>query len=135
VWNAEGTTRQRVLAGDQSYDPYYPVADPAGNLVARQRANGSVTLADLSSGAVLATLAAPVSPSLGLRIGLAFAPGGQALVTVVQTVAGYTPQIIERLLGPQALVRSACATAGRSLTPGEWRTFVGTTPPSSLACR
>ena len=135
VWNTAGTTRQRVLAGDQSYDPYYPVADPTGNLVARQRANGSVTLADLSSGAVLATLAAPVSPSLGLRIGLAFAPGGQALVTVVQTVAGYTPQIIERLLGPRALVRSACATAGRSLTPGEWRTFVGTTPPSDLACR
>jgi hypothetical protein len=31
--------------------------------------------------------------------------------------------------------RVACATAGRDLTPAEWRDTAGTDPPEKLACR
>jgi WD40 repeat protein len=135
VWNARGTARQRVIAGDQTYGRFNPVPDAGGGLVLRQRSDGSVALADLSSGTTLATLPAPASASLGLRIGLAFSPDSQNLISVVQTISGNTLEIIERAIGAQTLVHAACVTAGRNLTRAEWRSFVGTSPPGNLACR
>jgi hypothetical protein len=98
VWNVRGTVRQRVIGGDASYAPFPPVADSTGELVARQRTDGTTVLDDIASGATLATLPAPDSTDLGLRIGLVFTPGGRSLVTVVQTVSGATPFIIQRPL-------------------------------------
>ena len=135
VWNARGSMRLRVLAGDPSYAISYPVADGSGDLVARQQTNGTISLTDLNSGTTLATLPAPASGSLGLLLGLAFSPDGTDFVTVVQTRAGTTPEIIQHDISGPALVRSACATAGRRMAPIEWRTFVGTTPPDNLECK
>jgi hypothetical protein len=135
VWNARGSERQRVLLGDQSYGVFFPVADSRGELVARQRSDSSVVITDLGSGASLATIPAPAPASLGLKLGLTFSPDGGALVTVVQTIEGTTPKILERGISDQALVHAACAAAGRNLTPAEWRTFVGTRAPGDLRCR
>lgn len=38
-------------------------------------------------------------------------------------------------LSPPIWVKSACAWAGRILTPAEWRQYVGTSPPADLSCR
>lgn len=135
VWNARGTKLQRVLGGDPSYASGYPVVDPSGKFVARSRTDGTVTLADFNSGTTLATFSAPAPRSLGLHLGLAFSPDGTHFVTVAQTGAATTTKIIEHEIGGPALVRSACTTAGRSLTPTEWRTLVDTAPPSDLSCK
>jgi hypothetical protein len=134
IWNARGTVRERVIGGDPSYAPFPPIADPTGELVARQRTDGTTVLDDITSGATLATLPAPDATDLGLRIGLAFTPGGRSLVTVVQTVSAATPFIIQRPLDVPTLIRTACQAAGQSLSAAQWRSFVGTSPPSNLAC-
>jgi WD40 repeat protein len=65
VWNPRGTSLERILPGDQSY-VWPPVGSADGALVARRRADGSITLGDLDTGATLATFPAPADPSLGL---------------------------------------------------------------------
>jgi len=37
-------------------------------------------------------------------------------------------------LAPDRLVQVACATAGRDLTPAEWRQFVNDAVPDDLRC-
>jgi hypothetical protein len=133
VWNARGTEQQRVIPGDLSYvEP--PVASGRGDLVARQRSDGSTDLDDVASGTSLASLPAPLSAALELKMGLGFSPSGGELLTLLQTVAGTQPLVIERNISAQALVSSACAAAGGNLTASEWRMYVGTTPPGNLAC-
>lgn len=134
VWNARGTSLGRVIPGDESYSFFLPIPDPTGHLVARQRSDGTVVLVDLSSGTTLATIPSPLPPSDGLKIGLAFSADGSHLVSIVQSLAFNSSEIIERDFSTPTLIRSACLTAGRSLTAGEWRTYIGGTPPSNLAC-
>jgi len=135
VWARRGDVLDRTLAGDESYGNLYPVTDRDGHLVARQRSDGSTTIADLDSGATLATVAAPAPPSLGLKIGRAFSPGGRSLVRVVQTLATNASEIVEHDLSAGTGLRAACTAAGRILTAADWRRYVGSTPPNDLTCR
>jgi hypothetical protein len=133
VWSANGLHLERTIPGDQSFVPPM-VGSPNGALVARQRADGSVVLADLQTGSTLATIPAPADPALGLRIGLGFSPTGTALVETVQTIAGTAPKLIERDVSSGALVAAACRAAGGALTAAQWEAFVGTAAPPNLAC-
>lgn len=135
IWDQRGAALERTLPADQSYAGFYPVTDAGGHLVARQRSDGSTTIADLDSGATLATLPAPASPQLGLKIGSAFGPDGQHLVTVLETLTTNGSWIIQYDLRPATLVRAACSAAGRNLTAADWRAYVGSTSPSDLSCR
>ncbi len=135
VWNARGSARRRSTAGDRSYGGFVPVPDPAGDLVARQRSDGSTTIVDLASGATLGTIPAPAPPSLGLRLGLAFSPDGATLVTIVQAVGSSQSLILRHRIGDRDLLDAGCEAGGRDLTRSEWRTFVGSDPPGDLSCR
>jgi DNA-binding beta-propeller fold protein YncE len=112
------------------------VASEQGALVARQRSDRSIVLADSDSGAVLATFPS-TSGSIALRTGMAFTPDGSQLLTVTEAEPGLGIQgkLVWRNVSDTALVHVACATAGRSLTPAEWHTFAGADPPADLACR
>jgi|GEM_PF-5489633 len=134
VWNARGTTLQRVIPGDESYSQFLPIPDPTGHLVARQRSDGTIVLVDLTSGTTLATIPSPLPPSDGLKLGLTFSPDGSHLLTIVQSLAFNSSQIIDRDFSTRTLIQSACTTAGRPLTPSQWRTYIGGTPPSNLSC-
>ena len=107
VWNARGTQLERTLAGDQSFT-YPPVGSPDGTLVARQRTDGSVVLADLATGSTLATFPTPADPSLGLKIGVGFSPSADDIVETVQTIAGSPPEIVQRDISARALLTAAC---------------------------
>jgi WD40 repeat protein len=133
VWSANGHHLERTIPGDQSFVPPM-VGSPNGALVARQRADGSVVLADLETGSTLATFPAPADPALGLRIGLGFPPSGTELIETVQTIAGSAPKLIERDVSSGALVAAACRAGGGALTAAQWEAFVGTAAPSNLAC-
>jgi hypothetical protein len=134
VWDARGSTRERVLPGDESHS-WPPVANEQGTAVARQRSNGSIVLADLDTSATLATFPSP-SGSDALKTGIAFTPDGGRLVTVTESAGGPSnAQLIWRAISDDDIVRTACATAGRNLTAAEWQTFVGTSPPRDLSCR
>jgi hypothetical protein len=135
IWARRGAVLERTLPGDQSYANYYPVADAGGHLVARQRSDGSTTIADLDSPATLGTLAAPAPRPGRLRIGLAFSPEGRSLITVFQTTDTGAAEIIQHDLGAGNGIRVACAAAGGSLTAADWRRYVCSTPPSDLTCR
>ncbi len=103
-------------------------------MVARRRSNGSVVLADLDSGVMLATVPSD-SGSLALKSGMAFTPDGTQLITVTEAAQTGDALLVRRDISDEALVRTACATAGRDLTPAEWQAFVGTAAPDDLACR
>jgi hypothetical protein len=59
---------------------------------------------------------------------MAFA-GDRAVVTAVSDLPLFRWDLAE-----DDWVRTACASAGRDLTPEEWRRFVGTAPPADLTC-
>jgi WD40 repeat protein len=131
VWRERGQSRQRVLPGDASYF-WAPVPNSQGTLVARQRSDSSIVLDDLTTGTVLGTLTSPGNAAL--KTGVAFSPDGSRLITVTDNPSLGPATLVERDLSDEALVRDACAAAGRSLTAAEWRTFVGTKPPRDLRC-
>ena len=134
VWDQRGSARERVLPGDGSYG-WPPVANAQGTVVARQRSNGAVVLADLDTGATLATFPSPSGPD-ALKTGVAFTPDGRRMVTVTESAgASSDGQLIWRDISGDDSVRAACDTAGRDLTAAEWQTFVGTRAPRDLACR
>jgi WD40 repeat protein len=134
VWDQRGSTLERVLPGDGTYG-WPPVANAQGTVVARQRSNGSIVLADLDSGATLTTFPSPSGPA-ARKTGITFTPDGRRLVTVTES-AGPTSdaQLIWRDISDDDMVHTACATAGRDLTAAEWQVFVGTKAPRDLACR
>jgi hypothetical protein len=134
VWNETASRRERVLPGDESY-VWPPVGNAQGTLVARQRSGGSIVLADLSTGTALDTFPSPATSSY-FKTGIGFSPDGTRLITVTdEETYGTGAQLVQRDLSDDALVRTACATAGRNLTAAEWKTFVGTKPPANLTCR
>ena len=134
VWDARGKSLERVIPGDETYSFYLPIPDPTGHVVARQRSDGTVVLVDLSSGTTLATIPSPLPPSDGLKIGLAFSADGSHLISILQSLEYDSSAIIQRNFSIPTLIRSACLTAGRSLTASEWRAYVGGNPPSNLTC-
>jgi WD40 repeat protein len=134
VWDQRGSALERVLPGDDSYD-WPPVANQQGTMVARQRSNGSILLADLDNGAVLATFPS-ASGSNAFKTGIAFSPDGTRLITVTESAdLGIDARLIWRDISDDALVHTACETTGRNLTRAEWQTFVGTSAPQDLSCR
>jgi DNA-binding beta-propeller fold protein YncE len=134
VWDERGQTRERVFPGDESY-VLSPVANQQGTVVARRRQNGSIVLSDLDSGTVLATIPPSGGPYV-FKTGIAFSPDGTQLITASEMESGGVDGglLIQRQISDEALVRAACATAGRDLTPAEWQTFVGAKVPNDLAC-
>ncbi|MGH3916791.1 MAG: TIR domain-containing protein [Pseudonocardiaceae bacterium] len=132
VWDERATIRQRVIAGDPEFI-WPPVTSSQGSLVARPRSDSSIVLADLDTGAVLTTLTPSVSVP-GLRVGVAFSADGAQLVTVTEGDDSDQGLVVHRDISDEALVRTACATAGRDLTATEWQTLVGTDPPNDLSC-
>jgi WD40 repeat protein len=132
VWDMRGSDRERVLPGDRSY-VWPPVGNSQGTLVARQRSNGSIVLADLDSGAVLSSFAQ--MPIKGLqKTGVTFSPDGRFLITVTDSYDKSGAYLIIRNISDEGLVRVACTSAGRDLSRAEWRRFVGPNPPEDLTC-
>lgn len=131
VWDAAGRHRRRVLGGEQSYVKG-PVASADGSLAAEQRSDGVVVVTDLRAGAVLASIQLPAAP----RSGLAFAPDGHRLITVSEPAGriGDRGQLQQWNLSPAGWAKAACTAAGRQVTAAEWRQYIGSNPPGSMAC-
>jgi WD40 repeat protein len=123
---------ERSLTGDPSYT-WSPVPNPQGTIVARQRANHDITLVDADTGATLATVPANADAP-GMKVGVAFSPDGTRLITVTDSSTGRTATLLDRDLSMNALIRSACNTAGADLTAAQWISLIGTSSPSRPAC-
>lgn len=124
---------ERTIAGDRSYI-WAPVPNPGGTMLARQRQNGEIALVDVDSGSVLAVVPRNRG-SGGAKIGVEFSPNGERLITVTDErtyKAGAV--VIDRDLSRDALIRSACRTAGGELTEAQWQRFVGAKPNSEPTC-
>ena len=133
IWNGTATRLLRTLPGSGSYTSATAVS-PSGTLLARLRDDGTASVTDLATGAVLATfpLSAPAHPVAAdpwHATTLAFTPDGKKLLTAVPGRA-----LTEWDLAPASLIAKACAVAGRDLTPAEWREYAQTSPPANLSC-
>jgi len=135
VRDARGKVLERTIAGGENLSEEPPVGNVAGNMAALHRSDGSVVLVDLDTGTQLATFA-PREPASFLKTSVAFSPQGDALYMLTEKFDGESDaELVSRDISDSALVATACAAAGRNLTPTEWRAYIGTEPPSDLSCR
>jgi hypothetical protein len=131
VRNETGTNLEATIGG---LPGGYSVPSPTGSFIGRS-ADGLITLVEMPSGIKVGTFRTP-GESFFYKSGLAFTPNGNVLVSVSELPGeGGRAQLVRRNLSDRSLVEAACSAAGRSLNAGEWRTLVGTSPPSDLHCR
>ena len=124
---------ERTLVGDPSY-AWPPVPNPKGTIVARQRRNRDISLVDANTGSTLATVP-PNADSVGAKVGVAFSPDGDHLITVTdETTYQAGAVLLTRDISQSALIRSACLSAGSQLTDAQWQRLIGTAPPEHRAC-
>jgi hypothetical protein len=134
VWDARGRTLQRIIPGDENY-VWKPMADAEGTMVARRRSDGAVVVEDLDSGTQLGTFGTR-GASVFLRTGVAFAPDGTRIYTLSEAPGeSGRGELVVRDISDEGLIAAACAAAGRELTAGEWRSFIGAESPTDLTCR
>lgn len=109
---------------------------PDGDLAAiSSYEEGSIRLFDLERAAEIGAFRSP-SHLAQLKTGVAFSTDGSQLVPVSETLEEENrAALVTRNLSDAALVRTACAAAGRELTAADWRVFVGRHPPDDLSCR
>lgn len=134
VWNPQGTSLRRTIPGDENY-AWKPVGNTEGTMVARPRSDGSIAIDDLETGTQLGSFGTR-GASTFLRTGVTFSPDGSHIFMLSEAPGeGNQGELVERDISNEGLVHAACAAAGRELTAGEWRAFVGSDPPADLACR
>jgi hypothetical protein len=137
IWNLAGTVLEHQIHEDQSYLPNEASVQTSpvivGGLLVQERSNSSLTVTQLSTGEPLASLT--ISPSAGLKTGLAADQRLLQLISVTQSSPLRNNAFLERWnLSPQAWIQAACASAGRSLTRGDWHRYVNSSVPEYLAC-
>ncbi|SDG30504.1 WD40 repeat [Lentzea fradiae] len=126
ITNAEGTER-RTVPTDPAYLPGI-VASADTTLAAQVRRDYVAVITDLTTGEEVGHL--PLVSQRGRfgRVGLAF-DGPDRLVTAISGT-----RLVSWDLTEENWVRAACESADRTLTPDEWRRYVGTEPPDDLTC-
>ena len=109
---------------------------PDGSLAARLRRDGTVEVVDIARAGVLGVLGVPSQTLYGMLPGLAFTADGAALAVAYPDADGRpgSGELDVYDLAPDRLVQVACATAGRDLSPAEWRQFVNDAVPDDLRC-
>jgi hypothetical protein len=112
-----------------------PALSPDGSLVASGAVSGTMSLLDVQRGGTVFGLI-PVPVEDGRLPVVAFTPDGRSLVTSIPEMAsiGRASTISTLTLVPADWRASACAVAGRDLTPAEWTSYVGSEPPADLRC-
>lgn len=133
VWDLSGRKLLRTLPGAGAGAGALAVS-PDGQLLARLRQDGTVSIIDFATGDILANFSLPkptdssaADPWTGTA--MQFTADGRYLLTA--TEGG---QMIQWNVAPEDLERGICVSVGRSLTPAEWRQYVHTTPPARLPC-
>ncbi|RCW45842.1 WD40 repeat protein [Halopolyspora algeriensis] len=132
VWDLRGTTKLRSFPGDTGYTR--SLAPLAGtNLVARLRADGTTVIANLTSGKILGSFSLPP-----MTRGSLISPWSATALTSTSSgdllTATSGGKLVRWRFDEAAWLRTACATAGRGLTAGEWRDIIGTEAPDDLTC-
>jgi len=125
VWDATGSQRRRTLPSDPSYLPGVAVGS---DLAARMRRDRVMVVFNLATGEQIGAVRLAEQVGRYGRIGMTF-DGDRRLVTAVSDQDLYAWDLSE-----ENWVRAACSSAGRDLTPDEWRRYVGTAPPADLTC-
>ena len=112
------------------------VTTPDGSLAARLRRDGTVEVVDIARAGVLGVLGVPSQTRYGMLPGLAFTADGASLAVAYpdQSDRPGSGELDVYDLAPDRLVQLACTTAGRDLTPAEWRQFVNDAVPDDLRC-
>ena len=86
-------------------------------------------------GAPAGRLPHPPRPRRTQQTTMAFTPGGRSLVTVTEGNSHSDDGVLTQLsLVPAEWVRVACTTSGHTLTPGDWRRYISSSPPAQLGC-
>jgi WD40 repeat protein len=137
IWKPDASERQAATEADRGYpvDAHSSRLSGAdnGSLVARVKMDGSIVLADATSGITLAHIPA-VNPGAIGKTGVGLSPDGGYLVTATEGSREKPGTLVERAIDPTALIRTACDTAAGDLSPGEWKRIIGIPRPASAGC-
>jgi WD40 repeat protein len=132
VWDRDGRRLVRTLPSAGATLPVLTVSAD-GRFLARLRQDGTVVLADLTTGEVLATLSLPptflANPYAQGATRIVFTSDSRYLLTA--TAGGH---LIRWAVGPADLIRTLCATVGSDLSPALWRQYSGADPPLTPPC-
>jgi WD40 repeat protein len=133
IWDPSGRRMLHRLPGSGG-DTGALAVSPDGTVLARLRGDGTVSLADTTTGDILATLSLPPptflqDPDPWRKTAMLFTPAGRSLLTA--TSGG---QLIRWAVDPPDLVQNTCATVGHTLSTTQWRQYTGTKPPATMPC-
>jgi len=134
LWDVGAGRVVRTITNDpETRGPF--VINNQDTLFAQYRNDGTVVVRDSRTGAAVGSIDIR-PPTVGLKVSLAFSRDGAALVAAIEGYedVGFPGELQRWRLSPEEWRRVACATAGRSLTPAEWKEHAGTTPPTNLDC-
>ncbi|HUQ55494.1 WD40 repeat domain-containing protein [Lentzea sp.] len=124
IWDSSATSHRKI----QSDPNHLPGITAAADLAVQLRRDHVMVLTDLTTGERVGQVPL-VSPRARFgRIGTAF-DGPERLITAIPH-----SRLTAWDLSEENWVRTACASAARTLTAEEWRRHVGTEPPSDLTC-
>jgi len=138
LYDIPGAHRLRTIPqGLQAVDNSFAL-DRRGTLLAQYRDDGTVMLTDPRDGQPLGAL--PLSPPfVSPKASLRFTPDGNRLVVFLQDSPLTDSAEVQGMLQqwdmtPGSWTSAACRTAGRDLTPTEWRRYAGPQIPDDLRC-
>jgi hypothetical protein len=134
-WSADGQSRLGTTGAAEGFANQRIAVSGDGRYVAVHRLDSTVEIDDLRSGAVIGLV--PVAHD-DPKAGYTFSGDGTRLL--VTEPPGVDPSHRDGLVSVTDLRREtwiadACRTAGRQLTPSDYRRLTGAEPPNDLSCR
>jgi WD40 repeat protein len=140
VRSADGRQLIRSFAGDMNATAG-PAVNSAG-LAVEVDSNGTAFIYDIASGQAIGSITLPAGPR-NVSTSIAFTPDGKNLVSATENMSDPVDtagagHVTESSFSPNLWSAVACASAGHTLTSGEWQQYVGSDGPgmpSKLACQ
>ncbi|PWI20200.1 hypothetical protein DI272_43115 [Streptomyces sp. Act143] len=138
LFDVLGTRPLRTIPQGRQANGNYFALDRHGTLLAQYRDDGTVMLTDPRDGQPLGAL--PLSPPfLATKTSLQFTPDGKRLVVFLEKSppedSAEAPGVLQQWdMTPASWTAAACRTAGRNLSPAEWRRYAGPRTPGDLRC-
>ncbi|MET8584917.1 hypothetical protein ABZX39_29165 [Streptomyces collinus] len=132
LWNVLNQRWQKSVTEARPTAGVFAISSDASQLAQRLQ-DDTVALEDLDNGEHIGALHIDTAHP-AVKSALAFADDGTVLFVATEETDKRSGEIQRWSISPEVWMQTACVSAGRDLTPGEWKRYVGTNPPDNLRC-